>query len=73
MTQKPARICFGLTEEMDRESFTLFLQLAGNPDLAKTLSERMTLEQIDQFVDAFTHLLKEHLSEKEYHSLFLQS
>ncbi len=73
MTHTPARICFGLTEEMDRESFALFLQLAGNPDLAKTLSERMALEQIDQFVDTFTRLLKEHLSKKEYHSLFLQS
>ncbi len=58
---------------MDRESFALFLQLAGNPDLAKTLAKRMSPEQIDQFVDAFTGLLKEHLSEKEYHSLFLQS
>ncbi len=73
MEHAPSLICFGLNEEMDRKSFALFLQLAGNPKLAKTLSERISLEEIEQFVDSFTNVLKQHLSEKEYHSLFLQS
>ena len=72
MTIKVDQMCFGLTEELDRKSFACFLQLAGNEQFAETLSQRVTSEEILRFVDSFTELLRQHLSEPEYHSLFLQ-
>ena len=72
MTFLPDQMCFGLTEELDRQSFACFLQLAGNRQFSDTLAARATSHEILQFVDSFTQLLRKHLSEDEYHSLFLQ-
>ena len=71
MTLQPEKMCFGLTEELDRQSFATFLQLAGRSEFAKVFSERLTCEEINQFVDTFFGLLKKHLDENEYHQLFL--
>ncbi|MEE4240910.1 MAG: hypothetical protein V2I36_05560 [Desulfopila sp.] len=65
-------MCFGLTEELDRESFACFLQLAGEKKFAETLSQRASCQEINDFVDTFTGLLRRHLSETEYHTLFLK-
>ena len=72
MTIQAEKMCFGLTEELDRQSFVCFLQLAGNREFAETLARRVTREEIMTFVDSFTDLLRQYLSEEEYHSLFLQ-
>lgn len=66
-------MCFGLTEELDRQSFICFLQLAGHREFAQTLAQRVSSEEIITFVDSFTNLLRQYLSEEEYHSLFLQN
>lgn len=65
-------MCFGLTEELDKQSFACFLQLAGDKRFAETLAARAESQEILHFVDSFTVLLRKHLSENEYHSLFLQ-
>lgn len=72
MTIKADQMCFGLTEELDRQSFICFLQLAGDKKFAETLSRRVSSEEIIKHVDSFTSLLRQHLSEDEYHALFLQ-
>ncbi len=72
MTIQADHMCFGLTEELDRQSFVCFLQLAGNHEFAETLARRVSSEEIITFVDSFTNLLRQYLSEEEYHSLFLQ-
>jgi len=66
-----SKICFGLTEELDRQSLATFLQLGGQEDLAKLLASRLSSEEIIRFVDHFMDLLRKHLSENEYHGLFL--
>lgn len=68
----PEQMCFGLTEELDKESFVCFLEIAGHKDFATTLAQRLSSEEILEFVDSFTVLLRRHLSEDEYHRLFLQ-
>lgn len=68
----PDKMCFGLTEELDKESFACFLQLAGNQKFAETLAKRVESKEILNFVDSFTVLLRKYLSEDEYHTLFLQ-
>jgi hypothetical protein len=66
-----SKIYFGLTEELDRQSFAAFLQLGGREEFAKLLASRLTSEEIIRFVDHFMDLLRRHLSENEYHGLFL--
>ncbi len=72
MTIQPDQICFGLSEQLDKESFACFLQLVGNKELADVLSTRVTSEEINDFVSRFMDLLRRYLSEEEYHRLFLQ-
>ena len=62
---------FGLTPEKDRESCAIFLQLLGRPDLAETLSSRLSPGEIERLVDLVSSLMREHLSKQEYHRLFL--
>ncbi|WP_136808006.1 cytoplasmic protein [Desulfosediminicola flagellatus] len=69
----PEQICFGLNRELDEQSFACFLQLAGRAEFAEKLASRMSSEEISQFISDFTkNILKKHLSENEYHTLFLQ-
>jgi hypothetical protein len=67
----PSKICFGLTEELDRQSLATFLKLGGQEEFSKLFAERLSSEEIIQFVDHFMNLLRKHLSESEYHRLFL--
>ena len=46
MTIEPEKMCFGLDEKLDKESFACFLQLAGEKEFAKILSERVNSEEI---------------------------
>lgn len=69
---KPEQMCFGLERDLDVRSFSCFLQLIGNREFAETLAERMPSDEMDVFLTEFTQILKKHLSEKEYHHLFLQ-
>jgi hypothetical protein len=67
----PSQICFGLDPELDRRSFSCFLQLAGNREFADILASRLDSNEIEQFVDMFTGLLRKHISKSEYHHHFL--
>ncbi len=69
----PDQICFGLNAELDKQSLTCFLQLIGKPAFSKELAERISEEDMNDFLTNFTLLLKKYFSEKEYHSLFLNS
>ncbi len=71
MKPDPGKICFGLTEEIDRQSLNTFLQLAGKKDFSELFSSRLSSDEILKYVDNFTVLLRKHLSEKEYHQIFL--
>ena len=67
----PAKICFGLTEEIDRQSLADFLRLGGQEEFSRIFAARLSREEIIGLVDHFMDLLRKHLSEDEYHRLFL--
>lgn len=67
----PAKICFGLSEDLDRQSLASFLKLGGQDEFAKIFAARLSSEEIIGFIDHFMDLLRKHLSESEYHRLFL--
>ena len=71
MTLDPHKMCFGLTEDQDRESLAMFLQLSGRPEFANIFAKRLASEEILHLVDIFFDLMKKHLSKNEYHQLFL--
>jgi len=66
-----SKICFGLSEDLDRDSLEIFLQLGGRPQFTSTFAKRLSSKEIIDFTDHFMKLLRNHLSEKEYHELFL--
>jgi len=71
MKADPSKIFFGLSDDLDRSSLSIFLQLAGKPDFADLLAKRLSIEEINTYVDGFMVLLRKHLSEDEYHKFFL--
>ena len=71
MKPDPAKICFGLTEDIDRQSLATFLRLGGQEEFSKLFAARLSSAEILQFVDLFMRLLRKHLSEDEYHGIFL--
>jgi len=64
-------IAFGWDRETDEASLREFLRKFGREALLAALVPRMTDEEITATVDHLSTLMRRHLSEKEYHSLFL--
>lgn len=64
-------ILFGLNRNEDERSLAAFLKLFSKDQLTSTLIPRMTDAEINNTVDLLTTIMREHLSEKEYHTLFL--
>jgi len=64
-------IAFGFDRAMDERSFRLFLERFVDKKLMETLLPRLQNEDILATVDFLTGIMRKHLSEKEYHSLFL--
>lgn len=71
MKTDSSKICFGLTEELDQDSLVSFLALAGREKFAETFAKRLSSSEIIELTDHFMKLLRRHLSEQEYHELFL--
>lgn len=72
MKPDPSKICFGLSEELDQSSLAHFLRLSGNDQFVDLFCKRLSSEEILHLSDQFMVLIRRHLSEEEYHCLFLQ-
>ena len=64
-------ISFGFDRSTDERSLALFLSCFADQQLLGTLLPRLADEEILQVVDFITGLMQKHLSEEEYHKLFL--
>jgi len=64
-------IAFGFDRATDEQSFGLFLARFVDKKLMETLLPRLQNEDILATVDFLTGIMRKHLSEKEYHRLFL--
>ncbi len=73
LTEKinPAEMCFGLNRATDERSLAVFLQMFTSDEMLDTLVPRLSDDDISQIVDFLTGMMKKHLQENEYHSLFL--
>ena len=64
-------ISFGFDRSTDERSLALFLSCFADQQLLDTLLPRLADQEILQVVDFITELMQKHLSEEEYHKLFL--
>jgi len=64
-------IAFGFDRATDEKSFVMFLERFADKKLLETMLPRLQDEDILATVDFLTGIMHKHLSEKEYHSLFL--
>ncbi|MBU0729088.1 MAG: hypothetical protein KKE17_01160 [Proteobacteria bacterium] len=64
-------ICFGLNRKDDEQSLYAFLNRFSALPLLQAIIPRLSDHEIVSLVDNLTGLMQKHLSEKEYHSLFL--
>ena len=65
-------ICFGLDRQTDERSLLAFIQNFADPVFLQHLIPRMTEEEILATLDFLSRLMHKHLSEGEYHRLFLK-
>ena len=63
---------FGLDRETDERTLTWYLQKFSDDDHMALIRERMSEEDLKTLFDLLGSLLKKHLSEEEYHSVFLK-
>lgn len=63
---------YGLDRPTDEATVQVYLQKFSDDDLMVRLLPRMKPEELDQVFEFISHLLREHLSEEEYHQLFLK-
>ena len=63
---------FGLDRETDENTTIYYLQKFSDDALMMKLIKRLTNEELDEIFCLLTRLLKKHLTESEYHSLFLK-
>ena len=63
---------FGLDRETDEASLVVYLQQFSDDELMKVLIKRLSDEELDHMIDLISRLLKKHLSDEEYHELFLK-
>ena len=64
-------ICFGFDRQTDEKSLQIFLKLFASDRLLKTLIPRLKNKEIDNIVTDLSTLMRKHLTESEYHELFL--
>ena len=64
-------IVFGFDRTTDEHSLCLFLERFSDEKLMKILLPRLRDKDITDMVDFLTGIMRKHLSEKEYHHLFL--
>jgi hypothetical protein len=62
----------GLDEETDLATLRVYLQKLSDDELMDHLLPRLKKEELDRFFDLIGICLRRHLTEEEYHRLFLR-
>ncbi len=63
---------FGLDRETDESTVICYAQKFSDDALMKELIKRMTDQELDEVFSMITKIMKNHLTEPEYHGLFLK-
>ncbi|MCP3951206.1 MAG: cytoplasmic protein [Desulfobacterales bacterium] len=63
---------FGADRETDENTLVYYLQKFADDNLITELVRRMGDQELEELFNLVTRVMKRHLSEPEYHSLFLK-
>ncbi len=63
---------FGLDRETDENTVMYYLQKFSDDMLLKNIIKRFDSDELEEIFEFISRLLKKHLSESEYHQLFLK-
>ncbi|WP_028326002.1 hypothetical protein [Desulfatirhabdium butyrativorans] len=63
---------FGMDRDTDQNTIIYYLQKFSDDALMQHLIRKMTQEELDEIFELINRILKAHLSEDEYHRLFLK-
>ena len=63
---------FGLSREVDEHTLTYYLQKFSDDQLMALIRGRMSEEDMEEVFNLLGRLLKEYLSNEEYHTDFLK-
>ena len=62
----------GFDRKTDENTIIYYLQKFSDDTLMKALADRLSDEEMEEIFSLLTRLLKKHLSDSEYHRLFLK-
>jgi hypothetical protein len=65
-------IGFGWDRETDENSIICYLQMLADDNVLKTILNRLADDEINEIQLMINQLLKKHLTDSEYHQLFLK-
>ena len=65
-------IGFGFNRETDERTISYYLQKFSDDALMENLLKKLSDQELKELFDIMTRLLKKHLSDAEYHCLFLK-
>ena len=71
--QYDGMVAFGLSREVDEKSLMYYLQKFSDDDLLSVLVPRLSDEEINRLFAMISELMRNHLSDGEYHGLFLKN
>ena len=63
---------FGLSREVDEYTLTYYLQRFSEDELMALIRGRMSQEDMEDLFNLITRLMKQYLTEEEYHKHFLK-
>ncbi len=63
---------YGLDRQTNEDTVQLYLQKFSDDHLMKTILKRMADDDLTEIFDVISKMLKKHLTEPEYHQLFLK-
>ena len=63
---------YGADRETDENTIIYYLQKFSDDQFIKMLTKRMADEELQELFDFIHRLLKRHITEDEYHRLFLK-
>ena len=65
-------IGFGLDRETDENTVIYYLQKFSDDHLMSTIIKKLSADELEEIFSMLTRLLKNHLTNREYHTLFLK-
>ena len=65
-------IGFGFSREVDEKTLTYYLQKFSDDQFMALIRGRMSQEDMEALFDFLTRMMKQYLTEEEYHRYFLK-